>query len=121
MNTFWPFEKRYLGVNELVKDIYPKDPNGLYEFSPLSNGKMSMKKVNLKEEDYNRIWVVSSNWTRFRPPEKTSQEAKDHLSNHFKFISSEEHDGVAVELYVRLESVQPIIEAADEPESTINE
>jgi len=121
IKTFWPFEKRYLAVNELAKNIYRNDPDGLYEFSPLSNGKMSIKKVNLKEEDYKRIWVISSNWTRFRPLEKTSQEAKDHLSDHFKFISSEEHDGIAVELYARLEGVQPKIEAADNPESTINE
>jgi len=121
IKTLWPFERRYLGVNELAKGFYSNDQNGLYELSPFSNGKMSMKKINLKEENYNRIWVISSNWTRFRPPEMASKEVKDHVSDYFEFISSEEHDGVAVELYVRLEGIQPIIEVADEPESAINE
>jgi len=115
------FERRYLAVDDLIKEIHPDNLGELYEFSPLSNGKMSMKKVNLKEGNYNRIWVISSNWIRFRPLEVTSKLAKDRLSEYYNPISSVEHHGVGVELYARLEGVRPMIEMIGELESVINE
>jgi len=90
------YERRFLSISELVKKIPPNSVNDLYGFAPQSNGKMSMKKIDLANDRYQRIWLVTANWINMPPLENMSQEVKEHLSDYLKFISSEVHDGVAV-------------------------
>jgi len=99
--TLRPYEKKFLAISELAEEIPSDKLNDLYGFALQSNGKMGMTEIDLANDRYKRIWVVTSNWINFPPQEMIYQEVYDHLSNYFKPISSVERDGVRVELHAR--------------------
>lgn len=95
------FDAQYLRVNGLVEKLSLEGWKQLHTFSFFQNNKIEMDKIQLDNEGFKRIWLISSAWEKGIGLAENAKSVRSYMSENFKKISSKEKDGINVELYTR--------------------
>jgi len=91
------FEKRFLGIYDLIESMPEEESDKISVLSPLPNGKFKL--ADTKLEEVVRIWLISTVWIKEGPLSPNTTYVKDFLDSNFKKIAQERQDGTFLELY----------------------
>ena len=95
------FDAQYLRVNEVVQTLSLEEWNHSHVFSFFHGHKVEMDKIRLDDEDFKRVWLVSSTWDKGIPFTPNTASVRKYMDREFRKVSSKGRDGIHVELYAK--------------------
>ena len=97
------FDNRFLRIQNLLAYIPEDGQNRLQTFIPAPSGAMIYQDIDVPDQDFQRVWLVSSGWNNKGEEKKLLNANSMHVriifNEIFKKVDQRMKDGVYVELY----------------------
>jgi uncharacterized membrane protein len=93
------YEKNILGINRLLETMQLTEENELYGMFILPSREHKIEKIQLPNNKFKRIWVMSSIWDKEGSLGLNSLTVKEYILKNYKETISLEKDGIFLSLY----------------------
>ena len=96
-----PFDAQYLRVTGLLEKLSSEKWKRLYVFSFFQDNKVQADRIQLHDEKFKRIWLISSTWDKGISFTPNIVSVRNYMDRKFRKVSSKQRDDIYIDLYIQ--------------------
>lgn len=100
-DAMFPFERRYLRIDEALERISEGEIRKIYSFQSLASGRLELLGEQDADDSFQRIWLVSGQCYQSDLQTINFQAIYPYVTKNFVSLLSKQQDLVSLELFVR--------------------